>query len=127
MTVLARLQDTKEVLAHLREANFAAGEQRDKMAVLQTEAAGQQQQAQLAQQTSAELEAELALQVKQQQHLLDELSQSQVCLLFAYSSLQGPASQRCEVKLGTVSVCMPPQTPETNWIASVVGRCVHCC
>lgn len=86
MTGPACLQDTKEVLAQLREANFAAGEQRDKMVVLQTELTGQQQQAQLvqqAQQTSAELEAELALQVKQQQHLLDELSQSQVSLLFA--------------------------------------------
>ena len=86
------MQDTKEVLAQLREANFAAGEQRDKVVALQTEVAGRQQQAQLAQQTSAELEAELALQVKQQQHLLDELSQSQVCLLFPYCCSQGPAS-----------------------------------
>lgn len=77
------------MLAQLREANFAAGEQRDKLVSLQTEVAGRQQQAQLAQQTSAELEAELALQVKQQQHLLDELSQSQVCLLLAYWYSQG--------------------------------------
>lgn len=86
------MQDTKEVLAQLREANFAAGEQRDRMVALQTEVAGRQQQAQLAQQTSADLEAELALQVKQQQHLLDELSQSQVCLLLPYCHSQGPAS-----------------------------------
>ena len=80
------------MLAQLREANFAAGEQRDRMVALQTEVAGRQQQAQLAQQTSADLEAELALQVKQQQHLLDELSQSQVCLLLPYCHSQGPAS-----------------------------------
>lgn len=78
----ACVQDTKEVLAQLREANFAAGEQREKVVALQTEVVSRQQQAQQAQQAGAELEAELALQVGQQQHLLDELSQSQVPPLY---------------------------------------------
>ena len=75
------VQDTKHVLAQLREADFAAKEQQDKMLALQTELASSQQEVQLAQQKTAELETELGLQMKQHQHLLDELSQSQVCFL----------------------------------------------
>ncbi|KAL3145047.1 hypothetical protein ABBQ32_003538 [Trebouxia sp. C0010 RCD-2024] len=73
----AAVQDTKQVLAQLREADFAAKEQQDKMLALQTELASGHQQVHLAHQKTAELEAELDLQSKQQQHLLDELSQSQ--------------------------------------------------
>lgn len=78
------VQDTKEVLAQLREAKFATGELQDKVAALQEELAGRQEQVLLAQQTNVDLNAELALQVKQQQHLLDELSQSQVCFHYTF-------------------------------------------
>lgn len=80
-SVTWHVQDTKQVLAQLREADFAAKEQQDKMLALQTELASGHQQVHLAHQKTAELEAELDLQSKQQQHLLDELSQSQVCFL----------------------------------------------
>ena len=73
------MQDTKQVLAQLREANFAGEEQRDKVVALQTELVGSQQRAQAAEQSRREVEAGLEVQAKQQQHLLDELSQSQVC------------------------------------------------
>lgn len=81
--VSACVQDTKQVLAQLREADLAAKEQQDKVLALQTELASSHQQLHLAQQSSAELQTELDLQKTQQQHLLDELSQSQVCFQHA--------------------------------------------
>lgn len=72
------LQDVKNALAQLREANFATAEQKDRVVALQTELEGSQQQVQLVQQSNGELREELSVQGKQQQHLLDELSQSQV-------------------------------------------------
>lgn len=73
------MQDTKQVLAQLREAKFAGEEQREKVAGLQAELAGSRQQVQAGEQSRREVQAELEAQAKQQQHLLDELSQSQVC------------------------------------------------
>lgn len=73
------MQDTKEVLAELREARFAGQEQQESLAGLEAQLAAGGQQLARAQQNIAELEEEVAVQSRQQQHLLDELAQSQVC------------------------------------------------
>jgi len=73
------VQDTKKVLAELRDANFAAEEQQESLTALEASIEAATQQLSTAQQSNAELEKEVLLQSQQQQHLLDELSQSQVC------------------------------------------------
>lgn len=73
------VQDTKKVLAELRDAKFAAEEQQERVTALEAAVAAATQQVSTAQQSNAGLEKEVLLQSQQQQHLLDELSQSQVC------------------------------------------------
>ncbi len=72
------MQDTKLVLAELREAKFGAEELQESVTGLETELTAAVQQMAVAQQNNAELEEEVVVQGRQQQHLLDELSQSQV-------------------------------------------------
>lgn len=72
------IQDTKKVLAELREAKFAAEEQQESLTALEAAMAATTHQLSTAQQSNASLEKEVLLQGQQQQHLLDELSQSQV-------------------------------------------------
>lgn len=67
------------MLAELRDAKFAAEEQQERVTALEAGMAGATQQVSTAQQNNARLEEEVLLQSQQQQHLLDELSQSQVC------------------------------------------------
>ncbi len=69
------VQDTKKVLAELRDANFAAEEQQESLTALEASIEAATQQLSTAQQSNAELEKEVLLQSQQQQHLLDELSQ----------------------------------------------------
>ncbi|KAL0021976.1 hypothetical protein WJX77_002082 [Trebouxia sp. C0004] len=73
----AAVEDTKKVLAELRDANFAAEEQQESLTALEAALAAATQQLSTAQQSKARLETEVLLQSQQQQHLLDELSQSQ--------------------------------------------------
>ena len=67
------------MLAELRDANFAAEEQQERLTALEAAMAAATQHMLTAQQSNARLEKEVLLQSQQQQHLLDELSQSQVC------------------------------------------------
>ena len=114
------MQDTKQVLAKLREANFAAEEQRDKLLRVQTELEGKQQQLQAAQQTMTELQAELQAQAKQQQHLLDELSHSQVVPHPAAQALPCHLNISAHPVTYSMAMCNFARHDDTNWL-----HCLH--
>ena len=73
------------MLAELREAKFAAEEQQDRVTGLQADLAAAIHQAAIAQQSNTKLQEEALVHSRQQQHLLDELSQSQVAPSLHYT------------------------------------------
>lgn len=76
------VQDTKKVLAEVREAKFRTQEQQEALTRLNSDLAAAKAETFDATQSMSELEQEAQLQQAQQQHLLDELSRSQVlCIL----------------------------------------------
>lgn len=72
------VQDTRKVLAEVREAKFMAQEQQEALSSLNSHLASAKAEAFTATQTIEELEEQGQQQHSQQQHLLDELSRAQV-------------------------------------------------
>lgn len=78
LDLLLVLQDTKKVLAEVREAKFLTQEQQEALTTLNSHLAAAKAETFNATQAIGELEQQAQVQQAQEQHLLDELSRSQV-------------------------------------------------
>ena len=81
------------MLAEVREAKFLAQEQQEALTSLNSHLAAAKAETLNATQTIGELEQQAQLQQAQEQHLLDELSRSQVCASAAAEPIVVP--QHC--------------------------------